>query len=850
MPFPFLAMLGAYEILAIFIILALLGTAVLGAVAWIVHAIRNSPARQGPARSSPPPPPPFSSAYAGPAGGPVVSGSAELRPPGACPRCGTALGEGAPAGLCPKCLLAVGMGTQPEAPGAGGAGNVPADPAELAALFPQYEIFEAIGQGGMGVVYRAKQRKLERLVALKVLPREAARDPAFAERFHREARTLARLNHPHIVTVYDFGETGGLYYLVMEYVDGADLRRVLEQGRLSPAEALRIVPVVCDALQFAHANGVVHRDIKPGNILLDREGRVKIADFGIAKLAGVADGAADITLTRSRQSVGTPHYMAPEQVENPQSVDHRADIYSLGVVFYEMLTGELPLGRFAPPSRRVQVDVRLDEVVLRALEKEPDRRYQQVAEVKTELARLGGEPGPAPGAGAPVGGGISAGAGPRPSVTSDRTGPGWKLVVGVVWAALFLVFFATWRGMMSRNPDGTVGGPNGVALALSTLGAWAPVGTTVLGWLALRESLRRGERGVRRWLAVGLTGLFPAVSGLFAVFAVSAALAFGVLEARGIGSLLVVMAILSAILGFWVVAPLVRRVRGFLMSDAGRGDGGWIPGLPGRRAIAAVIGVGLVEVVLVMSMLVLFAQSVHRNRLRLAAPTAAPVFEIDPTTGTLSLRRPIQMTPIGPRLDDWLWIGPLSGIPASRQGAVNEALVAIWTDYRAILRRQASRSTNAAGHDVITVRQFRTDIDDLENRFWTVADAGLDTAGQRTLRRVLGPHLRREPRLGRPPGSGGTLADARSLDLDLAAAGQPPRLPGECLFDFGETDATLEFWTVGAWFRWAWIEGTASTEGVPGGVGTVSGEGPGLSDTVQRLLGLLAEAAPSAPQIP
>ena len=143
------------------------------------------------------------------------------------------------------------------------------------------------------------------------------------------------------------------------------------------------MPQICEALQYAHDKGVVHRDIKPENILLDKEGRVKIADFGIAKLVGRE--AKDSTLTGAGQIVGTPQYMAPEQIEHPLEVDHRADIYSLGVVFYQMLTGELPIGRFAPPSKKVQIDVRLDEVVLRALEKEPEQRYQQASQVKTEV---------------------------------------------------------------------------------------------------------------------------------------------------------------------------------------------------------------------------------------------------------------------------------------------------------------------------------------------------------------------------------------------------------------------------------------------------------------------------------
>jgi serine/threonine protein kinase len=170
----------------------------------------------------------------------------------------------------------------------------------------------------------------------------------------------------------------------MEYVEGTSLRQVVRARATAPREALSIVAQICDALQYAHDEGVVHRDIKPENVLLDRRGRVKIADFGLAKLLGGA-GGDDLTLTATRQSMGTPHYMAPEQWERPREVDHRADIYALGVVFYELLTGELPLGRFPAPSRKIDVDLRIDEVVLRALEKEPSLRYQQASEVKTDL---------------------------------------------------------------------------------------------------------------------------------------------------------------------------------------------------------------------------------------------------------------------------------------------------------------------------------------------------------------------------------------------------------------------------------------------------------------------------------
>jgi serine/threonine protein kinase len=280
-----------------------------------------------------------------------------------------------------------GNGSNPraaESPGVRGRFVAPA-PAELARRFPDLEIIELLGQGGMGAVYKARQKKLDRLVALKIMPPDSASDPAFAERFAREARALARLNHPSIVGVHDYGEVDGLYHFIMEYVDGLNLRQLMQGKPIDPALALQIVPQICDALQYAHDENVVHRDIKPENILIDKRGRVKIADFGLAKLVGRAPA---FTLTASQQIMGTPHYMAPEQMERPSGVDHRADIYSLGVVFYEMLTGELPLGRFAAPSQKVAVDQRLDEVVLRALEREPERRYQSISAIKTDVEAL------------------------------------------------------------------------------------------------------------------------------------------------------------------------------------------------------------------------------------------------------------------------------------------------------------------------------------------------------------------------------------------------------------------------------------------------------------------------------
>ncbi len=262
----------------------------------------------------------------------------------------------------------------------------PPPAAELNAVLPQFEVLKMLGQGGMGAVYLARQLTLDRLVAIKILPTIEG-DSHFAARFGREARALARLSHPHIVTVHDAGKTeSGIYYLVMEYVDGTDLRHVLRSGSLPPEQALAIVPVICDALIYAHKQGIVHRDIKPENILLDQEGRVKIADFGLAKMM-VSSHAEDV-LTMTRQVLGTPYYMAPEQARSGGAVDHRADIYALGVVFYEMLTGELPRGNFPPPSERASVDRRLDPIVMRSMASDPDQRYQAVSELKTDVERV------------------------------------------------------------------------------------------------------------------------------------------------------------------------------------------------------------------------------------------------------------------------------------------------------------------------------------------------------------------------------------------------------------------------------------------------------------------------------
>lgn len=376
-----------------------------------------------------------------------------------CPRCQAPIPADAPGGICPACALrGVVEGTGPAPFTAAGIPTAE----EIAAAFPEYEILGSIGQGGMSVVFKARQPRLDRMVALKILPPSLAAQPGFAERFTREARALARLAHPHIVAVYDFGERAGFYYLVMEFVDGVNLRQALRAG-ITPEQALQLVPRVCEALQFAHDRGVLHRDIKPENILLDRAGTPKLADFGIAKLAGEPGAATGLTATGA--ALGTAVYMAPEQIEKPATVDHRADIYSLGVVLYEMLTGELPLGRFAAPSEKSDVNRGIDEVVLRALEKERSRRQQSATEMKTQVedAQAGKEPPPS--SPAPT---------PRKASSTElwervsfvlttlttlsavgiAVSPllGWKTIRPVHWVALVIVFGALHHVVKSSTP--------------------------------------------------------------------------------------------------------------------------------------------------------------------------------------------------------------------------------------------------------------------------------------------------------------------------------------------------------------------------------------------------------------
>lgn len=299
-----------------------------------------------------------------------------------CPDCGTSIPSNAPGGLCPKCLLGGILEQNDDLK------TEPANPDQqwpiekVRADFPGFEILELVGIGGIGRVYKARDPRVDRLVAIKLLSPERTDDPEWVERFTREAKALARLNHANVVQIHSFG-IEPMPHLVMEYVDGVNLRQAMAAGTLSINEALVIIPRLCEALHYAHGRGVMHRDIKPENILIDTEGEVKLVDFGLAKLRD--EGALPFTLTQSGAKLGTIAYMAPEQIEKPSEVDHRADLFSLGVVFYEMLTGELPLGRFPSPSEANGTDPRLDQVVLRTLEKRRDKRFQDAETMGSEI---------------------------------------------------------------------------------------------------------------------------------------------------------------------------------------------------------------------------------------------------------------------------------------------------------------------------------------------------------------------------------------------------------------------------------------------------------------------------------
>lgn len=263
-------------------------------------------------------------------------------------------------------------------------------PQELTQMLPAglYQFDKMIGQGGMGGVYSGRQLNLGRAVAIKILHRDHGSDYSYAERFRREAQALAQMNHPNIVSVYDFGLVGEYLYYVMEFVEGTDLHHSVSMGKLTIPKILTIIEEVCDALTYAHGKGIVHRDIKPANILIANDGRIKVADFGLAKRF---DQKATM-LTQSNMAMGTPDYAAPEQYDSKADIDHRADLYALGVMLYQMLTGTVPRGSWQQPSVLCGCDTRLDAVIVRALKTDRNQRFASAAEFKQAVQAVTATP--------------------------------------------------------------------------------------------------------------------------------------------------------------------------------------------------------------------------------------------------------------------------------------------------------------------------------------------------------------------------------------------------------------------------------------------------------------------------
>jgi serine/threonine protein kinase len=710
----------------------------------------------------------------------------------------------------------------------------------LARQFPQLEMLELLGQGGMGVVYKARQRHLNRLVAVKILPPSVGEDPAFAERFTREAQALARLNHPNIVQIFDFGRTDEFFYFVMEYVDGMNLRALIRDGKLRPEEALKIVPQICEALQFAHDEGIVHRDIKPENILIDKRGRVKIADFGLAKLLGQV--SEDLSLTGTGQLMGTLGYMAPEQLRHSNAVDHRADIYSLGVVFYEMLTGQLPIGRFEPPSKKVQVDVRLDEIVLHSLESEPSRRYQHASELKTDLET------------------IKEFAAQPPRFASDyqtlesprrRLGASiaehpllWTVAVFFSLPLLFaLVGLAesviAWRE--SSNPNPSMGGgpyPSMGSLIRPYANLIVLFGPfAFLTWAYLWRALHRGRMkrraqhdqaatsrssvtdGVRQAFQEWWTGrdkwfIKAAKTFLLVIYAVCLLMFFSVwasysnngwiseighpspwfvLDKReGLvahehaepgweyrqGSGIEFRLISSS----WLVAGF-----GFLayymywrIRKAETGEQSKFR-LPRSHALAWSI-VGVAAFILCLSPMMIRTPSIANQIPLASSPVRRPV-------GSIS--RTWSLGPEGPRLNDGVtrnWLKP------SQVAEVNRALQESYREYLALEKQNMKQSTDEQGHVTTVIPPLSKELSPIEGRLWSRLDAILDRDQQNSFR----------------------------LNLELypreAHAGMSLReivRPG--LFGWGQLGAQIEIRREGAWFRWnvstgAWQDSSAAPE--------------------------------------
>jgi len=730
------------------------------------------------------------------------------------------LPDDAPAGVCPQCLFGIGMqaGTQPADTLNQGSGFVPPKPHALAKHFPQLEILDLIGQGGMGAVYKARQRGLDRLVAIKILPPKFADEPAFAERFAREARMLARLNHPNIIGVYDTGQAGGYYYLLMEFVDGINLREAIQTGELTPKEALAIVPQVCDALQYAHEEGIVHRDIKPENLLLDKKGRVKIADFGLVRLLGPT--TEDFTLTGTHQVMGTPRYMAPEQMEGSHDIDHRADIYSLGVVFYEMLTGELPLGRFEVPSKKVQLDVRLDEIVLRTLEKEPGRRYQAASEIKTDVETITGGDAAANRHfrrygreyrsnteiwGLPL---VHIATGIDPKTGKKRIAKG-IIAIGDLAFGLVAIGGGAVGGVAIGG--GAIGGfalgggaigslaVGGGALGLFAFGGGAIGLLVALGGLALGCGLSCGGLAVGSVATGGLAvGIFANGAGAVGLHTINEMRTDPVAErffmqlyeslpmtipVTVLGALLA-----SAVVGWGVFNRYVLRgakrtkpprVRDKDDLEPGYGDGT-------KRGASCLLGTALLVVLggclfvpvvalLLQKEFALRQQRVVQYHAEQAQRTAVQAFEEVQRSDLLDNARRWEWKENGPTLTD---AGKRAfGITRNQVDRVDNVLQSVYRAYAEIERKHTTQETNELGHVVTTITPLlQAELVSLENDLWSQLDEVLDVEQQQQMRSELYVYPKR--------GS--------------STAPYSPWEPG--LLGWAPTGVKIELWTVGKWY--------------------------------------------------
>jgi len=261
------------------------------------------------------------------------------------------------------------------------------DPQDLAALFPGYAINSLIACGGMGAVYHATQVALDREVAIKILPREMSSDEAFREGFAAEARAMAKLNHPNLIGVYDFGEVDGMLFIIMEFVPGQSLYHATYGATVQPRDAARLMSEICSGIAEAHRHGILHRDIKPANILLDAHARPKVGDFGLARPIGTTAKEGEVIF-------GTPHYTAPEVVDNPGHVDARADVFSLGVMLHELLTNSLPANDPRPASAICGCSPKFDAIIKRATQPVPALRYPDAASMVKDLSELAAIPTP------------------------------------------------------------------------------------------------------------------------------------------------------------------------------------------------------------------------------------------------------------------------------------------------------------------------------------------------------------------------------------------------------------------------------------------------------------------------